>query len=271
MSVTNPGPPPQIPGPQPNQVPDVGAEYDHLLSYFKYLVTLTGIFLGLMVAAASFLFYSNLRAVREDAREEATRAATKEAQTRVAQAFEEKNINAMILKAAQEKVGTITDKLIEQQVTAKLQPIQSRISLIGRISESEMRMRLGFRAGLDELNTLLRNTNDPDVVRFVKTTLATTSQDFETRLQESIKQPPQPGMKAMQLLQVYLMNQRRPQESIPSNLQGVVRLIYQDSDLNAVAAAFAAFRDFTAENVKMFDFDAVRTWCSRNQPKCQGP
>jgi len=263
MSVANPSPSPQV--------PNVGAEYDHLLSYFKYLVTLTTVVIGLLIAVGAWIFHSSMKDVREDAKQEATRVAAVEAKARVTEAFAEKNINAMILSAAQEKVGTITDKLINQQLTSKLGPIQQRISLVGRISESEMRMRLGFRAGLDELDTLLRNTNDPDVVRFGKSTLATASQDFETRLQENIKQQPQPGMKAMQMLQVYLMNQRRPQESIPSNLQGVVQLIYHDSDLNAVAPAFGAFRDFTAENVKMFDFDAVRTWCSRNQPKCQTP
>jgi hypothetical protein len=89
-------------------------EYDRLFSYFKYLVTITLGSITIILAAAGVLFYSNIKDVREDARQEATRVATAEAKARVAQAFDEKNINAMILQAAQDKVGTVTDKLIQQ-------------------------------------------------------------------------------------------------------------------------------------------------------------
>ncbi len=268
MSTANPSPSPQIPSPQPSQVPDVGAEYDRLLSFFKYLVTLTVLFLGLMVTAVGILFYSNLKAVREDAKEEATRTATKEAQTRVSQAFEEKNLNAMILKAAQEKVGTITDKLVEQQVRAKLQPVEQRITLVGQISENQTRARMAFRPALEELNKLVASAKDPDTARFGKVSLETLAADFETRAQENMKRFNQKGIVP---LQMFMMNIGRPETTIPSTLHRVVELIDHDSDLNVVAASFVTFRDLTGEDVKMFDFGAVHSWCSRNQPKCQAP
>src|SRR5713101_8189272 len=102
------------------QVSSSQSEYEHLLSYFKYLVTLTTVVVGLLVAAGAYLFHSNMKDVREDARQEANRVATSEAQSRVKEAFDEKNINVMILTAAQQKVGTVTDRLIEQQLTSKL-------------------------------------------------------------------------------------------------------------------------------------------------------
>src|SRR5271170_6408703 len=98
---------------------DGQSEYDHLLSYFKHLVWLTGGALSVVVAAAGILFYSNLRDVREDAKQEATRVAARAANDSVRDAFNEKNVNDMILSAANEKVGRVTDKMIEQQLTSK--------------------------------------------------------------------------------------------------------------------------------------------------------
>jgi hypothetical protein len=243
-------------------------EYAHLLSYFKYLVTLTGAFLAVMVAVAGVLFYSNLKDVREDAKQEATRVATTEAKARVSEAFDEKNINALILEAAQRRVGTISDKLIEQQLGTRLVPIEQRIAVIGQISECDMRMRMGFRSGLDDLNKIIKTTTDSDSARFGKATLATVTENYETRVQESIKQN---GQKGMQNLQTYFLKLGRPQISVPSNLRMVVQTISNDNDLNAVAAAFAAFRDLTGADAKMFDFAAVAKWCSQNQGKCESP
>ena len=205
-----------------------------------------------------------MKDVRDDAKQEATRVATTEAKASVAQAFDEKNINAMILLAAQQKVGTITDKIIEQ-VTEKLRPVQQRISLTGQISESEMRMRMGFRSELDKL---LKSTSDADVVRFGRSTLAKVSEDYDARLQEDVKTS---GNKAMQALGMYFTSRHRPQESVPGNLRGVVQVIYHDSDLNAVAGAFLAFRELTGASVKMFDFAAITSWCLQNQTKCENP
>lgn len=244
------------------------AEYDHLLSFFKYLVTLTTIVLGLVIAIGAYLFHSSMKDVREDAKQEATRVATYEAKARVAAAFDDKNINAMILVAAQQQIGKITDKLIEQQLTQKLGPIQQRISLIGQISECEMRMRMGFRSGLNELNKILSTATDPDAVQFGKITLATTSQDYDSRLGGDVKQA---GEQALTALDNYMRAQHRPEQSLPTNIHGVVQVIDHDPDLNAVAGGFLAFRELTGASVKMFDFAAIETWCSHNQPKCQTP
>jgi hypothetical protein len=171
----------------------------------------------------------------------------------------------MILTAAQQKVGIVTDKLIEQQLTSKLRPVQQRILLIGQISESETRMRMGFRSGFDELGRLVKSTNDPDVIRFGRTTLSTTTDHFDVRLQELIKQAGQSGLPLLQLL---LLRQGQPQQSVPSSLHDVVQMINHDSDLNHVSLAFEAFRGLTGEHTKTFDFNAVASWCSQNQPKC---
>jgi hypothetical protein len=248
-------------------LPDAQVDYDRLLSYFKYLVTLTTVFIGLCVAAAGTLFYSKLSEVRDDAKSEATRVATLEAKDAVSRAFNEKNINDLILKAAQEKVGTITDQMIQRQLIDKLRPVQQRFAQVTRISECEMRMRLGFRAGLDDLNGILKNTSDPEVLQFGKSSLATVSQDFDTRVTDGVRDAA--GGNALYLLDTFLSNEHRVPDEIPRDLSGVVKLIRHDADLNAVAPSFAAFREMSGANVKMFDVAAVESWCEQNKPRCQ--
>lgn len=97
-----------------------------------------------------------------------------------------------------------------------------------------MRMRMGFRSDLDDLNRIIRFTTDADTANFARTMFGNMTQDYETRVQESMKRNTQ---NAMQYLQFYFMNVRRPQDEIPSNLQMVVHVISSDDDLNAVGPA----------------------------------
>jgi hypothetical protein len=260
---------PQAPEPRSvqNPTPSSNIEYDRLISFFKLLVWLTAGFITICLSTAGVLFYSNMKDVREEAKVEASRVATTEARDAVVRAFDEKNINALILKAATDKVGTVTDRIIQQQVTENLRPIQQRFTQIAKISECEMRMRLGFRAGLDELTGILENTADPEIQQFGTRSLAIVSQDYDSRVSEGVKFAA--GGSSMLLLDNFLLAEHRPQESLPTNVQGVVKLIRQDDDLNAVAGAFIAFRDLTGDKVKMFDIPAVESWCSQNQPKCK--
>jgi hypothetical protein len=243
------------------------AEYTNLLGYFKHLVWLTGIFVTIAVGLSTFLFHSNLKDVREDAKQEATRVATVESKAAVEKAFEDKNINAQIQKAAQEKIGTITDKMIEQQLTSKLQPLQKRILTIGQITESQARMRLGFRSGLDELNAVINSATDPDTLQFARSTLTTTAEDFE----ESWVEGPQKasGQSWFDVLKAFTNRPQTPGWKSPQNLHEVVELIKSDKHLDVVSLGFLTFRELTGEKVKMFDLRAVNNWCSNHEPKCK--
>jgi len=124
-------------------------------------------------------------------------------------------------------------------------------------------MRLGFRSGLDQLNSLISSTTDPDTLRFAKSTLAITAQDFEASWIEPAGNPKPPGtwldyMKG----RGWLLPPRQ-------NLAGVVEVINNHKDLNVVSLAFIVFRELTGEKVAMFDVGAVRKWCANNPPKCK--
>ena len=182
-------------------------------------------------------------------------------------AFEDKNINDQIQKAAQQKIGAITDRMIEQQITPKLQPIQKRVLMIGQITEDQARMRLGFRSGLDELNAVINSATDPDTLQFARSTLTTTAEDFE----ESWVEGPQKtsGQSWFDVLKGFTNRPQTPGWKSPQNLHELVELIKNDKHLDAVALGFLAFRELTGEKAKMFDLRGVNNWCSNHEPKCK--
>lgn len=276
-STPPPTPPPTQPLPPP--LPSgAEAEYKSLVSTFKNLVWVTGIGLSIitlaatvLVAIGSYFFWANLRDVRQDAREQAGHAATEEAHKKVSEAFEEKNLKAVIQQEAERQVKAVTDKVIEQQLSSKLQPIQDRIIIIGRISECEARIHTGFRSGLVELNTILREAKDPTVHQFALSTLTTTTEGYDSFWQASPQWQaaihwPQEQLMAL-LSQVRIAHGAM---GSVSDLGGVVRVINEDQDLNNVAVATLIFRQITGDKgVKMFDFAAVNTWCASHEPQCK--
>ncbi|HWR17975.1 MAG TPA: hypothetical protein VN577_24315 [Terriglobales bacterium] len=240
-------------------------EYDRISSYFKYLVTLTAAFMTLLLGAAGYLFYSNLRDVRADAKSEAERIAKDEAARSVKDAFDENNINAMILEAARHKVGSVTDKLIQEQLGQRLKPLQELVLFVGQISESDTRMRIGYRSGFDEIRAIRKQTHDPAVLRFADTTLSSTTQHYESSWGQFVKNGNEPALKALQTSNFRDADESEP---VPETIRDVVRIINNSPDLNRVALAFFAFRELSGEHAAMFDIDSVNSWCARTG-KCK--
>lgn len=260
--VQRPAAPVQQPAPPPTPS-DAETHFTNLLSYFKHLVWLTGGALTVVFGVAGVLLVSNLRDARQDAKEQATRVATDEAKTAVKNAFDEKHINDLILEAAKEKVGTVTDKMIEEQLSTKLRPVEDRILLIGHISECEAQMHTGLRVGLEELNRIVKTTRDPQALEFAKSTLTSLGEQYDAVLMSDMKTL---GIKPVDFMSVRII---RDGKQTPPTLHSAVQLINDSQDLNAVGVAFLAFRELTGEHVRTFDVAAVKSWCDKHQPQCQ--
>jgi len=123
---------------------------------------------------------------------------------------------------------------------------------------------MGFRAGMDDLNRLLKSTNHPDVLKFANTTMIAVGQDYDIRMQENANRFGGQALVALQNTQALALAGQRP-----NDLHDVVQIIDQNPELNTVATAFIAFRQLSGENVKMFDSAAITSWCSRNKLKCE--
>ena len=250
-----------------NELQVAKSHYAELLAYFKHLVWLTGGALGLIILVGGYIFHSNLQDTLRDIQQKATQQAAEEAHKRVSEAFEEKNIKAEIAAVANDKIGKITDKMIEQQVTTKLQPFERRLLLIGRISECESTMRAGFRDGYDELTHILAETQDSEVIQFGKNTLERVARHYEVARTRNFERfgGASPQMKLQQLNALIGLG-----EPEALNLGDVVQIINTHRELNYVSGAFLAFREMTGDkDIKMFDFTAVKAWCAAHDPQCK--
>jgi hypothetical protein len=73
------------------------------------------------------------------------------------------------------------------------------------------------------------------------------------------------GLKAGAMLAGATTNLAKP----PNSTAEFVKIIRTSDELDSVCLAFLAFRDYTNEQVRMFDMDAVEKWCKNNAPQCQ--
>jgi hypothetical protein len=127
---TQPPIPPLLPSPvtsvtpiPPDAVPirtQAEIEYRDLSNYFKYLISITGTVLGILVAAAGILFYTNLR----DARKDAVDSATNEAHKAVAAALEVPAMQKIIDEEVSKQTALKVDDAIRNTLAKRMQQFE---------------------------------------------------------------------------------------------------------------------------------------------------
>ena len=252
-----------------------------MISYFKYLVTITLAALGLIVGTASFFFYKNMSDVRNDAtraiessKENADHEIRKiqsssadiaraEAQKRVEEAFSKGNVQELIERAARERVAKAVDREIDKNLASRIDQLQKQIAETGEISNAGARLRLGYRSGLD---TILDKMKSPNayISQYAKSTLTLIGSDYEAAVGMGYGSP-SCGKQAMS----------RWISPVPQTLREVMVFIRQGVGPGAqgggaqvTAAAFCGFREMSGSNIQVFDVPAAEKWCAENRPKC---
>jgi hypothetical protein len=160
-----------------------------------------------------------------------------------------------------------SEKLRDKNI--ELEKKYARVAEIGQVFESEALMRGGLRSGLDVLTKLTMGTTDPEVAQIAKQSLQRATEDFKNRMARDLQTR---SDNPLSLLRDCHVGPARLQPRIET-LSDVVREINGD-ELYCVAAAFETFNWMPALShsgtvIKMFDFNGVNAWCSRNKPKCE--
>lgn len=158
---------------------------------------------------------------------------------------------------------------LRQDSNVELEEKYQRSVAMGDLSAHEAQAREGVRSAFDAL-TKRKRDDDPEVARSAGRRLQSIADDFQRRLNRDRLLDENP-LDLLRNCNTGYMTQRRysKQEDLP----GVVEIIRNDADLYCVATAFETFSwmpevNTTGTQVKMFDFNAVNAWCSRNKPKC---
>jgi hypothetical protein len=87
-------------------------------------------------------------------RERSATIAIGEAQKRVDEAFRTTNVQKLVEESAQRQVGPVIDRKVQTEVDREMASLQDEISALGQIADAGLQMRIGIRAGLDELGQL---------------------------------------------------------------------------------------------------------------------
>jgi hypothetical protein len=270
-------------------VSDTEAHYTHLLTYFKNLIRITGI----VCMVVMYLTYRNVSEIKSEMaevkkeakaaiesttananlqivqiRERAAEIALTEAKQRVNDAFKAKSVSEMVEAAAKKQVGEQIEKQVRHEVENALYQIQYDITSLGRMANAGMQMRMGYRAGLEEL---LKTANsaatayERDRARMLLDSIAG---DIEREAEERVLRSQADNTTALQTL-----NEcgRYEFDNKTVTVQDLLKVTRTHKDLYVVSLAFLALRDKTGVHFKMFDISDVERWCTNHSKASSRP
>ena len=267
----------------PNEKPsEQEIHYRELKSYFESLVKYTLTALGIVLAAGAFFFFKNISGVRLEAnaaieseknlasiqldsiRDQAAKLAVDEAKRRVDDAFKANNVEEMVEKAAKRQVGSTIEHEVAEEVDRYMESIQGDITALGAIADNAMKMRIGLRAGLEQLQNMQTESSSEKIRQRSKVFFESIAADYEAVLKEY---RPEGGFKNPKEARLFA---GLPDTISNSVLNGkLVQIILTDHNLTQVGQAFLFLRECTGVRFKMFDVKAVEQWCTNHNSECR--
>jgi hypothetical protein len=253
-------------------------EYRSLTGYFEKLVRYTSAAITVLVAVAGFLFWKSTADVKSEAtaainatRESATQQISKigtdaasiaqsAAQKAVNQALDKPNIQQMIQRTTQERVGSAVEQQVQRDLGPKIDGFRNLITEIGEISNHGAQLRLGFLPGLQYLLKKM-DSPDPTIRAYAKSTLVQVGSDYEAALKSrfGIGMPGGPPS----ALPAFI-----PLPNTPKTARDLMATIRTVQEPYVLAAAFIDMKKLAAWDVQTFDIPAAEKWCANHKPTC---
>lgn len=268
---------------------DAELHYNSLLAFFKNLVWLATIFITIIIGlSAAFLFKSiadiksEIAEVKETAKqainntkeltdlqisniqEKASKIAIDEARSRVEEAFRSTNIMSLVESAAEKQVGVEIEKQVQNKVVEAFDAIQRDITILGKIADAGMKMRIGIRSGLDELIELQKNSKNENVRLRAKVMLESIAFDYERACKEILNEEKE----SKEPISFYQKMSQNEFKEGSNTITGLIKVIHTENDLTMLGMSFLGLRDLTGYPFKMFDIVEVDNWCKMNPDKC---
>jgi hypothetical protein len=281
---TTPSPPTSTPA-QPQPPSQAEIEYRSLTTYFeklvgylKMLVTVTYGAIVLVLAIAGVFLWKNTSEVKSEAAgaieatkqsanqqigsigKEASAVAQSEAKKAIEATLEKQNIQRLIERTAQEKVGSAVEQQIQRDLGPKIDAFRNLITEVGEISNHGAQLRLGFRPGLEYLLKKM-DSPDPTVKAYAKSTLVQIASDYEAVVSTRfpIGMPGGPTSPLAALI---------PPPNTPKSAKELMMTIRTMPETHTVAAAFMEMKKLVAWDVQTFDIPAAEKWCASHKPRC---
>ena len=263
--------------------------YENLLAYFKNLVWLTTGFFSILALVGGFFFYSSMSDLKNEInelkdnarysikstnematleisliRERAKLIAVEEAKRKVEETFRTNNVESIIKEIVRENLASISEQEIRSQVLNTFDEIQNEISVLGKIADSGVRMRLGFRSGMEQLIEFKKSKNER-VRNRAKSIFNSITTDYENTSVKSITEEKNYNTALLFLNTFILITKEEKANDIPT----LLKFIETNTNCNDIAVAFLALRQLTSFHFNMFDFKQIEVWCKNNPDICK--
>lgn len=268
--------------------------FDKLISYFKYLVTITSGAITIIVGVSLYFTYNNLSDFRKEAKEsaneyketikelnqyaqnaidktqentnkqislitiEAKQLALTAAKEKIDETFESKNINLLIEDAASRKLDKEIDLLVNKKLIEANKIIENQINIIPNLILSTDKMRWGSKEAYLYLDSIYQNNKDIRIKNLAKNIIDSKTKDYDNALKESQKETK--NKKLYELVQYSeLINKdllQSPDKRVV--IHEIINFIQKCNDLSDVSCAFEALRQMGID-IKTFDFEKLKT------------
>ena len=260
--------------PDSGQIVDAEAQFRAVFEYFKWLVKVTLVSLGIIIGVGMFFFYRDINQYKVEAKrmidettteelaklkDEASKIALREAQQRVDAAFRTTNVQALVENAARRMVGSVVERQVRRETSRAFELVQSQINAMGKLADLGTKMRIGLREGMEGLIEISRNSPDHDIRERARKLFETIADDYERVELEQLQE-----MK-IDPKQYYRINEPEATKRIPYE----VEIIRSSRTLGLVAYSFQRLKFTTGFPFSMFDIEQVEEWCRDNKPRCE--
>ena len=120
-------------------------------------------------------------------RDEAAGIAKDEAHRRIDDAFAKGNVQQMLEEAVGRQAGAVIQARIRREVDSSLATLQSEVLAVSGNANAAMKMRIGLRAGLEELRTRTRTDPSAFVRSNAEELLNSIASDYESNDRAEMK------------------------------------------------------------------------------------
>lgn len=261
--------------------------YKALISFFKYLISITGGVLSIIFIVTGILFFQDRASMRRELtevkksaqeaientkdkanfqineiRSTAKEIALDEAKKRVTTAFQEKNIKSMIDSAAKDIVMKSVQSKLKDAIDTTTIKIENDLTELSNIYDAAMKMRMGLRSGLTDLNNLIKTSENIYLKNSAVAIYKSICNDYDSVQTKSFNKLYPDSTKFNKLKKLSLGF-----EVIKVDIPNLIKMIKTGENLNDVAFSFIILRKKTNKQFRMFDIQQIDYWWSENKNK----
>jgi hypothetical protein len=148
--------------------------------------------------------------------------------------------------------------------------LQGDIKFLGQINDAGAYLRVGGRPGLDKLLELQENAPNESMRLAAKSMLETIGKNYEEQFVRRTAEDKEPDFVQSYLSEhVAELKGFSESEKRAHLIPILIKDIRTSEDLFGITTAFVALRKLTNQSFRVFDMNAINSWCAEHASQCK--